>query len=232
MSEVPGEGHYSKLQPGPVICVQSPCPVSFLVLQKALNPLPSFESHDMSSLRMWARVRPALRLTLLLTWPQLTFPTPATPHVSYSSRFNVLHAGLTLVEVRCLHRACLYLRALLTTSTSCSHISPSLLENEKQLSQNLTVWLFYYLMFTTHPTPKWMCKGFPGGTLLRNPPASSRCRIPWVWEDPLRRNEQPTPDPCLENFMDRSLVGKESDMTEHIRLWLQLCTSKCKRRPN
>lgn len=49
--EVPGEGPQLKLKPGPVICVQSPCPVSLSVLQKApLNPLPSFESHDMSSL--------------------------------------------------------------------------------------------------------------------------------------------------------------------------------------
>ena len=65
--EVPGEGHQLKLQPGLVICVQSPCPVSLSVLQKALTL--SLHLNPMACPlcgRMWARVRPALRLTSLL----------------------------------------------------------------------------------------------------------------------------------------------------------------------
>ena len=180
------------------------------------------------------------------TWHRLTFPTPATSHVSYSSQFKVLHkvcAGLTLGGSAAFTQSlsvpsCLP-HDLVRRPTSCSHISSS---SREWKTQHLRIWLFccfILIVSFTHPTPKWS-QGFPGGSLLRNPPASRRCASdPWVWEDPLEK-EMATHSSILawrilwteEPGGLQSMGCKESDMTEHICLWLQLCTSKGKRRPN
>ena len=67
--------------------------------------------------------------------------------------------------------------------------------------------------------------GFPGGSMVENPPANEgRCEFnPWVGEIPWRREWQPTPVFLLgESHGQRSLVGcspgghKELDTTEQL----------------
>ena len=168
--------------------MSSPCPVSLSVLQRALTL--SLHLNPMTCPlcgRMWARVRPALRLTSLLRldtgWHFLLV------------RFKVLHAGLTLggsaVFTQSLSVPSCPPDNLVRRPTSCSHISPSSRERKKSISESYGFAVLLFLSFHLRTPPPNGCKGFPGGTLLRNPPASKRCRRcafdPWVWEDPLEK---------------------------------------------
>ena len=227
--EVPGEGHQLKLQPGPVICVQSPCPVSLSVLQKALTL--SLHLNPMAcplSGRMWARVRPALRLTSLLRldtgWHFLLQPLAIFP-TCHDSKFCMLASHL--VEVQCLHRACLYLHALLTTWSDVQpHVptSPHLPGSEKTASQNLTVLLCYCSYhFIYAPTPKWM-QGLP----RRHTAKESTCqqemqemciRPRGLGRPPGEGNGNPLQYPCLENSKDRSLGATVHGLQRVRRDW-------------
>ena len=155
-----------------------------------------------------------------------------TPHDSMSCML-----ASHLVEVRCLHRACLYLRALLTTSHLMFPHLPIFQRTKKQYLRILLFGCFIVLIVSfTHPTPKWM-QGLPRWHAAKESTCQQEmqemCVRPLsLGRSPGEGNGNPHQYPCLGNSMDRGLVGKESDMTEHIRLWLQLCTSKCKRRPN
>ena len=68
--------------------------------------------------------------------------------------------------------------------------------------------------------------GFPGGAVVKNPPASAENAgdvglIPGSGRFPGVGNGNPLQYSCLDNSMERSLAGyspwghKESDMTEH-----------------
>ena len=64
--------------------------------------------------------------------------------------------------------------------------------------------------------------GFPGGSVVKNPPASAgdSGRIPGSGRPPGEGNSNPLQYSCLRNPTDRGLAGyspwghKESDMTE------------------
>ena len=90
------------------------------------------------------------------------------------------------------------------------------------------------LPFPEHPMIRIIqCVGFPGGSVVKNLPASARDTgsIPGWGRSPEGGNGNPLQYSCLENLHgQRSLVGycpwgrKESDMTEHACtcLWLLL----------
>ena len=70
------------------------------------------------------------------------------------------------------------------------------------------------------------CSGLPGGTVVKNPPASAggardAGSIPGSGRSPGERNDNPLQYSCLENSMDREAWQPavheitESDMTEH-----------------
>ena len=69
-------------------------------------------------------------------------------------------------------------------------------------------------------------EGFPGGIVVKNPPANSRDMgsIPGSGRSPGIGNGNPLQYSCQENSMDSSLVGyspwhcKELDMTEHAHM--------------
>ena len=78
------------------------------------------------------------------------------------------------------------------------------------------------VIILSQPTPS---EGFPGGTIVKNPLANSRCKRsgfdPWIGKIPWRRKWQPTPGFLPgESHGQRSLAGyspwgpKESDTTE------------------
>ena len=84
------------------------------------------------------------------------------------------------------------------------------------------------VIILSQPTPS---EGFPGGTIVKNPLANSRCKRsgfdPWIGKIPWRRKWQPTPGFLPgESHGQRSLAGyspwgpKESDTTE----WLSTHT--------
>ena len=71
---------------------------------------------------------------------------------------------------------------------------------------------------------------FPGGSVVKNPPANAEDpgSIPGSGRSPGRGNDNPLQYSCLENPMDRSLVGcspwgrKESDTTERLHFHFSL----------
>ena len=82
----------------------------------------------------------------------------------------------------------------------------------------------------TQGTELGISQGFPGGSVIKNPPAHARDEgdgglIPGLGRYPGKENGNPLKESCLENFMDRgawwAMVHgghKESDKTEH-RHW-------------
>ena len=82
---------------------------------------------------------------------------------------------------------------------------------------------------------KW--KGFPGGSVVKNPPANAgvmgiMASIPGWGRSPGRRSGHPLQDSCLGNSMERNLEGynpwghKELDMTERLTTHI-LCAREC-----
>ena len=68
---------------------------------------------------------------------------------------------------------------------------------------------FFLKHVFTHNSKTW---GFPGGSVVKSPPASARRHKrsgfnPWVGRIPWRRRWQPLQYPCLENAMDRGTWG-------------------------
>ena len=145
------------------------------------------------------------------TWHRLTFPTPATSHVSYSSQFKVLHkvcAGLTLGGSAAFTEfVCTFVPSWRPGQTS-NLMFPHLLIFQgvkKTASQNLTVLLFYCsyrFIYTPHSQmvarlPRWL-------TAKESTCQQEMCIRPLgLGRSPGEGNGNSLQYPCLENSMDR-----------------------------
>ena len=88
----------------------------------------------------------------------------------------------------------------------------------------------------------WMYLGFPGGSVVKNPPAMQETQETWVrslgWEDSLEESMATHSSSCLENPMDRgawwtTVHGIKKSWTRlkwlsaHARTWMYLMPIKC-----